>query len=55
MTTRRDRSSEVGLLASVHYAGLDFHARATVIRLSSGDLVVHSPQAIEDAHSDRSA
>ena len=78
MTTRRDRSSEVGLLASwtkasamseplhtpleelipdriwlkkypVHYAGLDFHARATVIRLSSGDLVVHSPSPIDGA------
>lgn len=33
----------------VHYAGLDFHARATVIRLSSGDLVVHSPSPIDGA------
>ena len=30
----------------VHYAGLDFHARSTVIRLSIGELLVHSPSPI---------
>jgi len=32
----------------VHYAGLDFHARTTVIRLSSGELLVHSPSPVDD-------
>ena len=32
----------------VHYAGLDFHARTTVIRLSSGELRVHSPSPVDD-------
>jgi hypothetical protein len=33
----------------VHYAGLDFHARTTVIRLSNGELLIHSPSPIDDA------
>jgi len=37
----------------VHYAGLDFHARTTVIRLSSGELLVHSPSPIDEGLLDR--
>jgi hypothetical protein len=32
----------------VHYAGCDFFARATYIRLSSGELFVHSPGPIDE-------
>jgi len=32
----------------VHYGGLDFHSRTTVIRLSSGELLVHSPSPVDD-------
>ena len=33
----------------VHYAGLDFYARTTVIRLSNGELLIHSPSPIDQA------
>ena len=33
----------------VHYAGLDFDARTTVIRLSNGELMIHSPSPIDEA------
>ena len=32
----------------IHYAGLDFFARTTVIRLSNGELVIHSPSPIDE-------
>lgn len=32
----------------VHYAGLDFYARATVIRLSNHELLIHSPSPIDE-------
>jgi hypothetical protein len=32
----------------VHYAGLDFHARTSVVRLSNGELLVHSPSPIDE-------
>jgi hypothetical protein len=32
----------------VHYAGLDFYARTTVVRLSNGELLVHSPSPIDE-------
>ena len=32
----------------IHYAGCDFFARAAFIRLSSGDVLVHSPCPIRD-------
>ena len=32
----------------VHYAGLDFHSRTTVVRLSNGELLVHSPSPIDE-------
>ncbi len=34
---------------AVHYAGCDFFGRATFIRLSSGDVLVHSPCPVDDA------
>jgi hypothetical protein len=33
----------------IHYAGCDFFARTTLVRLQSGDLVVHSPGPFEAA------
>lgn len=33
----------------VHYAGLDFYARTTVIRLSNGELIIHSPSPLDEA------
>jgi hypothetical protein len=33
----------------VHYSGLDFTARMTVIRLADGRLILHSPSEIDDA------
>lgn len=36
----------------VHYAGTDFNSRMTVIRLSHGDLMVHSPCKIDDVTKD---
>jgi hypothetical protein len=33
----------------VHYAGADFFARATFVRLNDGSLLVHSPSPIDDA------
>ena len=32
----------------IHYAGLDFYARTTLIRLSNGELLVHSPSPIDE-------
>jgi hypothetical protein len=32
----------------VHYAGCDFFARTTFIRLSNGDVLVHSPCPVDD-------
>jgi Domain of unknown function (DUF4336) len=32
----------------IHYAGLDFFARTTVIRLSNGELAIHSPSPIDE-------
>jgi len=37
----------------VHYAGLDFYARTTVVRLSNGELLVHSPSPIDEVLVDR--
>ena len=37
----------------VHYAGLDFYARTTVVRLSNGELLVHSPSPINEVLVDR--
>jgi len=37
----------------VHYAGLDFHSRTTVVRLSNGELLVHSPSPIDEVLVDR--
>ena len=34
---------------SVHYAGADFFARTTFIRLNDGRVLVHSPCPIDDA------
>jgi hypothetical protein len=34
---------------AVHYAGADFFARATFIRLNDGNVLVHSPSPIDDA------
>lgn len=31
----------------VHYAGVDFYSRMTVIRLANGNLFVHSPCEID--------
>jgi hypothetical protein len=36
----------------VHYAGCDFSARATFVRLASGDVLVHSPGPIDAATAD---
>ena len=32
----------------IHYGGLDFYARTTLIRLSNGELLVHSPSPIDE-------
>jgi hypothetical protein len=32
----------------IHYAGLDFFARTTVIRLSNGELIIHSPSPLDE-------
>ena len=32
----------------IHYAGTNFNSRMTVIRLSNGNLLVHSPCEIEE-------
>ena len=37
----------------VHYAGCDFSARMTVIRLPDGQLVLHSPCDIDQAAADQ--
>ncbi|MGK7935863.1 MAG: hypothetical protein AB4206_08700, partial [Xenococcaceae cyanobacterium] len=31
----------------IHYAGVDFNSRMTVIRLSNGNLFIHSPCEID--------
>ena len=37
----------------VHYAGLDFYSRMTVIRLSDGSLMLHSPCEIDETTKQR--
>jgi len=32
----------------IHYAGTDFNSRMTIIRLSNGNLFIHSPCKIDE-------